>query len=287
MSNRLKINSSKNIQKLDKNEIATIEKMDKKSLQKYAEDKSTQILIKINDLAERIDDARDDAEKAKNMKAGWFGKTKKKANATSDALVKTNEALAQMNTIVQESIKFTCISVAFSTVMHKAMAEMVADGFKRSNGELVKLNESGKDFAKIIISQAEDFSKRQLEIENLKEKQNKDISDMKSHSDSRDDELERLIAQKTLDVINKSDAKDIRHDKEIAKLKKTARSVLSKSDQNDEKHDRQIDELYRLIEENRKFINQKSKNMIYSIISVLALCISILSMLMSMNIIKF
>lgn len=276
-------NNKIDVKEPDKNEIANIEKMDQKNLQKYAKEKSKEILIKINDLAERIEDAKDDADRANSMKAGWFGKTKKKANATSDALVKTNEALSQMNTIVQESIKFSCISVAFSTVMHKSMAEMVADGFRRSNGEIVKLNENGKDFAEVIISQAEDFSRRQLEIEGIKNKQEKDIEDMKSHSDSRDDQLERLIAQKTLDVINKSDSNDVRHDKEISKLKEVADSVLSKSDMNDEKHDRQIAELYKLVNENKKLIQQKKNNIILIILSISAFLVSIISILMNLD----
>ena len=260
-------------------ELEKIKSMDKKSLRAFAEKKSQEILIKIDQLSKRIQEAKEDAEDAQNMDTGGLfgGKTKKKATATAEALVRTSKVMAEMSKLIQESIKFTCLSVAFSTVMHQTMAAMVVNGFKGTSGKVVKLNEDSKEFAEMIISQAEDFTKKQLQIENLQNQQKKNIRDLKGHSDKKDAEiieqiklleaesekkdndLSKVISQKTEEILSKSDLNDKKHDKEIKNLKSRTANILSKSDRNDEKHSKQILDLYDMVRNNTSELSKLKK----------------------------
>ena len=89
--------------------------------------------------------------------------TKKKINATSEALVQTNKAIAEMNNVVQESIKFTCVSYVFAEIMRDTLQIMITQGFKNTNGELVRLNENGREAAELVLQETESFVQRQKE----------------------------------------------------------------------------------------------------------------------------
>jgi predicted RNase H-like nuclease (RuvC/YqgF family) len=86
-------------------------------------------------------------------------------NATSEALVQTNKALVEMNNVVQESIKFTCVSYAFAEIMRDTLQIMIAKGFKNTDGRLVKLNDNGREAAELVLQETESFARRQREQE--------------------------------------------------------------------------------------------------------------------------
>ncbi|MDR1970850.1 MAG: hypothetical protein LBQ46_02910 [Treponema sp.] len=166
-------------------------------LKEIAEIKSAEILLKIDESTRKIAEAKENAVSVNEMKAGPFGKTKRKLNAISNAVVMTNEALSQMNNLIQESIHFTCSSVKFAQVMHKTMAHMMVNGFKDANGNIQRLSDDSKEAVNEIIEEAEDFVRKQLEVErkqaSLENKLN-EKSKVDSEQDMKIESLQTLIA---------------------------------------------------------------------------------------------
>ena len=92
--------------------VQEIRNMPSNQLEEFAENKSKEILILIQKSIEKVSDAKRDAEEANNMKSGFlFGRTTKKADAASAALLRTNEAVAELAKLQKEAITFTCISI--------------------------------------------------------------------------------------------------------------------------------------------------------------------------------
>lgn len=227
-----------NTQKADKLEAETeqlpetitpkeLSSLDESSLKALAQKKSTEITRRIQAVSEKISDSKDMASRAADMKIGGFmdmfgGKTRKKADATADGLLRTNEAMTEMNDLIQESIKFSCTSFALSSIMLKEMSMIIENGFKDSNGEIVKTNKNCTKFVNVLIGEIDRFTqaeKRQVEQE------------------------EKLKAVSEL-----SDANDARHDEEIETLQLQTKSIRALSEEKDALHDRQIAELRRDVE---------------------------------------
>lgn len=224
---------------------ADLTKLDQKKVVSLAEQASQDILWKIKEASARIEDAKSEAEKAKTMSAGWFGKTAKKTDATADALVRTNEAVADMHALVQESIRFTQLNGQLSKAMHLAMSKMVVEGFRDRDGEIVQLNDSGAEFAQILVDEAESFSEKQLEIETLQARQASEIRSVAEGS-------ERLAEQLGQDIerLKKENLDHSRHLKNI--IIKKSDAILSRSDENDERHQKLIDGLHESTQELRE-----------------------------------
>jgi hypothetical protein len=176
-----------------------IESGSPEDLQALAERKATEILQKIGETNARIAEAKEEADSAKAMKSGWFGKTGKKADATANAVVATNAALSEMNNLIQESVRFTCASIQFAQVMHKTMSYMMVKGFRDNDGNVKKLAGDSKKFAQQILDEADNFVQKQLKVENkqaelmakLKEKDKID-----REQSYRLENLQRLLAEK-------------------------------------------------------------------------------------------
>ena len=135
-------------------------------LKTIAHETTQNILVKINECSKSIADAKGAAEDARDKKIGMFGAgSKKKINATSEALVQTNKAIAEMNNVVQESIKFTCVSYIFAEIMRDTLQIMISQGFTNYSGELIRLNENGKEAALLVLQETEYFAQRQKEQE--------------------------------------------------------------------------------------------------------------------------
>lgn len=254
MSNSLLVIDSADLTKLDQKEVVSL-----------AERASQEILLKINKAAVRIENAKAEAQNAKSMKAGWFGKTTKKADATADALVRTNEAIAEMHALIQESVRYTQTNRQLSKAMHLAMSKMVVEGFQSRDGELIHLNNSGEEFAQILLEEAESFSEKQLEIETLQarqaeeirnvadgseklaEKIGQDIERLKQENHNHARHLKSIIVQKSDAILNRSDANDERHQKLIDGLQASTQAIRKSSDEQDRIHSEQILELQKRV----------------------------------------
>jgi len=245
---------------------ADLSKLKQQEIKSLAEQASREILIKIKASADRIETAKSDAEGARNMKSGWFGKTSKKTDATSKALVRTNEAVADMNSLIQESIRFTQLNTQLSKAMHLAMSRMVVDGFENHKGELVNLNESGEEFAQILVEEAESFSEKQMEIEQLQVRQaeelhsvaaeserlamelGENIERLKQESVDHAQRLKQMITRKSEAILSRSDANDELHQKLIEGLQESTQELRQSSDEQDRIHSAQIAALQQLVE---------------------------------------
>ena len=136
-------------------------------LEAIAEKSATAILLKIKEREKSILAAKDAAAKAAGIKTAFWriGNTDEKVNATANALLKTNAALAEMNDLIQESIKYTCTSIQFAQVMHKTMAHLMVSGFRDANGNIQQLAGESKEFVELILNEADDFVSKQLAFE--------------------------------------------------------------------------------------------------------------------------
>jgi hypothetical protein len=271
-----------------------------KELLQQASPKVVEIFYHINSVSKSIEASKKSAQAAQAMKSGMFGKTKKKADNTADAVVKTNESMAEMNDLIQEAIKFSCQSTEYSTIMIQAMSEMIANGFKNSSGEIIRLNKSGEKFATIILSQAEKFTQNHLRVEELQYQQIKELHEIKEDSNEKHDkivceiitlkdEMERNsshlsedIKRKTSEVLASSDERDELHDLQIEGLTKQAINIESKSDQKDTLHDEQIKNIKKRLTAQEKKIKTIEKGKV-----VISICISAISLLISILAIFF
>ncbi len=184
-------------------------------LQAIAEQKATAILAKIKEHEEKIKSAKEFAEKATGIKTDWWrlGNTGKKADATATALVKTNEALKEISDLIQESIKLTCTSIQFAQVMHKTMAYMMVNGFKDAGGNIQKLASESREFVQLILSEAEDFVKKQLAVEQKQAA----IETWKEQKEKIDEEQSKRL-EELLILLNENKKDDEARQQEISLL---------------------------------------------------------------------
>ena len=229
ISKELQISSSK------------LEKMSSSQLEAFAEEKSKFILEKIELSTQKITDAKEAAEDAANMKSGWFGRTKKKA----DAVIATNEAIGEMNELLQESIRFTCLSLSFAQAMSKHMSALIVKGFENRDGEFIKLSSDSEEQAMYIVQQAEAFAKNQLEVEMKQASQDskiENLADKVSENENRLNEKDNLDSEQSADIAanrKRLDEKDI-IDAEQSKRLEELGAILNNKDLVDQKQEEAI-----------------------------------------------
>lgn len=222
-----------------------LEKMSPAQLETFAEEKSKFILEKIELSTQKITDAKDAAEDAANMKSGWFGKTKRKADATADAVIATNEAIGEMNELLQESIRFTCLSLSFAQAMSKHMSALIVKGFKNRDGEFIKLSSDSEEQAMYIVQQAEAFAKNQLEVEMEQEAQDtkiENLSDKVSETEIRLNEKDSLDSEQSANIAanrKRLDEKDIIDAEQTKRLEELG-ALLNNKDLVDQKQEEAI-----------------------------------------------
>ena len=94
------------------------------------------ITTHIDTLGKKIEESKKEAETAQNQKSGLFGKTGKKADMIANALVKNAEADAEMHTLVQSIIKFSCLSTYSYHNIVQEMSNIIENGFKNTDGDI-------------------------------------------------------------------------------------------------------------------------------------------------------
>jgi hypothetical protein len=241
-------------------------------LQKLAENKSVEILQKINATTERIAEAKQEAESARDMKTGWFGKTEKKATATANAVVVTNVALAEMNNLVQESIRFTCSSIQFAQVMHKTMAFMMVNGFKGTDGRIIELSRDSQEAVQSILDEADDFVTKQLKVEMKQEEMHQRLDKKDKFDEEQNQRLEKLKnifeaeREKVTRCFDKNDKVDEEQNQRLEKLKNIFEAECEKitrcfdeKDKVDKKQFEQLENLQKLMAEKKQF-DEKQEN---------------------------
>lgn len=272
ISKELQISSSK------------LEKMSSSQLEAFAEEKSKFILEKIELSTQKITAAKEAAEDAANMKSGWFGRTKKKADATADAVIATNEAIGEMNELLQESIRFTCLSLSFAQAMSKHMSALIVKGFENRDGEFIKLSSDSEEQAMYIVQQADAFAKNQLEVEMKQASQDskiENLADKVSENENRLNEKDIIDAEqsKRLEelgaILNNKDLVDQKQEEAISKNTEAIKVLFEYTKQKDILDKGQSEEIKKI-----KATSSKKLSVIAIIISSIALIVSVVNILL-------
>lgn len=130
-----------------------------------------------------------------------------RAKATADGLVATNEAMAEMNKVIQGIVALTCCSTAYSKIMIDTMGGILTDGFINAAGQRQQLSESQKGFVEHILATTKQRAVQDLKDLEQDEKINQifEILKSKEEIDSRQEEQIRknaeLIAQNQQNIL--------------------------------------------------------------------------------------
>lgn len=257
---------------LDSREIdALANKVSKEILQKFEQNK--QCIKETKELLKEAGEIDTNGSDWVNIFSfGIFGKSKtdkleERANLESKVHLNTIKSIENLNSIVQESIKFTRLNAKFSMAMHSAMAHMIASGVKNQNESLIKISKETSELAQVIMDEADNFAKEQLAQEERHNKiieaiENQDKVD-KIHTQGISENKENIEKNQKLialleEMMNEQDKIDKFHTKEI-----------EKNAQNIKKQQKQID----------KLINKSQKSSNFNV--ALALILGILATILS------
>lgn len=176
--------NKKDSQDIDKF-IEELEGKSDEELSSFANQKAQEIFENISKIQEKIDEAEKltaEAEKAEtdlkyHFSRGLFGKnkTEKQTELNTKAISQHSEALEEMSNLIQESVFLTKGSMFFAKKMVEAMSLMMVGGFKDKDGKIIELSEEQKKHANIILQEAKNFVKQQMELEKRENEQEKNI----------------------------------------------------------------------------------------------------------------
>ncbi len=171
---------------LNFNYLITLEgkELDSPKVKEYIKQEIQKITTHIDSLGKKIEESKREAEAAQNQKSGFFGKTGKKADMIANALVKNAEADAEMHTLVQQVIKFSCLSTFAYHHIIQELNNIIKQGFENSDGEIIQLNDTSIELAESVMYSVQEANKTQ-------EKHSK----LESKSDENDEKHDRQIAE--------------------------------------------------------------------------------------------
>lgn len=139
--------------------------------------------------------------------AGGINIEEERAKATAEGLVATNEAMAEMNKVIQGIVALTCCSAAYSKIMIETMGGILIYGFDDAAGQRQQLSESQKKVVEHIVAITKQHAMKDLKVLEQDEKieQIFEILKNKDEIDSRQDEQIRknaeLIAQNQQNIL--------------------------------------------------------------------------------------
>ena len=117
----------------------------------------------------------------------------KRSRLNTKAIELQNQAIAEMNTIIQKSIELTKNSYDNAQKMIQAIAGMLANGFRDRDGNIKKLTGVAKEQAEFMLVEAQKFVQHQLEYESQQAKheqaiakQDEKIQDIHTRLESKD-----------------------------------------------------------------------------------------------------
>lgn len=243
-------------------------------LELIAKQKTQEIFENIGRIAEKIKNAEDLVEKSKNEKGGFlgFGETAKKTEFNIQALSQHNEALSEMNTLIQESITLTCSSVFFAKKMVEIMSAMMVGALKDEDGKIIELSEVQQKHADVILQNAKNFVKHQMEYEERQNQQDEAISGLQEEMDEKD-------------LLDERQSQDIGQNKENIEKNKseieTLHLKLKDKENIDNAQEQEIKNLKIKLENLEAKVNKKGSFMPY-LVSVFALIVAIISIALNL-----
>ena len=172
---------------------------------------------------EKIDNAKRLANRAKDIaeKNTFWNSIKQKttfglagidideerAKATADGLVATNEAMEEMNKVIQGIVALTCCSARYSKIMIETMGGILTEGFIDAAGQRQQLSENQKELVeRLLFTAKQHIAKESRDLEQ-DEKINQifEILKSKEEIDSKQEEQIRknaeLIAQNQQNIL--------------------------------------------------------------------------------------
>ncbi|WP_407380696.1 hypothetical protein [Helicobacter sp.] len=238
-------------------QVATLKPEDLKVL---AEHKATEILSNIQRVSSKIDKAKYLTRQAGNVKGGLFGigKTKEKTELNTKAIGMQNEAMAEMNTLIQESIKLTTISYGFAQAMTQTIAAMLENGFKDKDGDIQQLHGVAKEQALVMLDEAQRFVKHQQEYETRQEKQEEQISALQSGIAEHKQEYEKRQEKQEQDISTQREKIQVLQEQLESKRTKIKEleSTLKSKGSLDDKQSQDIQTLQNELEKKREKIQE-------------------------------
>lgn len=281
-------------------ESKEIKRMNHKQLTQWAQQKSLQIVERIETAVERAEVAKRDAEDAKSIEIKWYQSSKKKVDATSDALVKANEAIADLHNLVKEAIQFSQTNTSLSNAVQKALSKMIAEGITDANGQVRNVSEGATQFVEKVQNEASRFAARQRQVEQLQaehaskvielqqrseqadEALREELAELESHYTANLDKLSSLIDKKVQEVHAQSAENDEVHDRLLAELKARNAELSEKSDANDADHTRLLSELGAKYDTLQAQLEAQKPSLLPIIVSLLAFGLGAASLLITL-----
>lgn len=224
------------------NEIAML---NKSSLDDYVNQCSTRILESIARSEKNLKKAERDSEHASDLKAGAFGKTKKKLNATAEAVASVQKAQNEMALLQRETIQFICVSLAFAQKMNESITYMIEYGFTDRDGQFQQLTDSSKKIAKKIIEESQKYAQNQLEQQEKDLAQDKHLNELEgkmvyvSELNKHHEQKFQVYDQK----FQEKDELDEKQDHNISLLEATVKQLKNDEIASISKFDNEIDSL--------------------------------------------
>lgn len=254
-------------------QVATLKPEDLKVL---AQKKSTEILSKIQRVGSKINEAKSLTREAENVKRSWnpFGESKaeKRSKLNTKANAMQNEAMAEMNALIQDSIKLTTISYGFAQAMAQTIAAMLENGFKDKDGDIQKLHGVAKEQALAMLDEARKFVKHQREYEERQERQEDQIFALQSDIAEHKEEYEKRQERQERDIsTHRQKIQKLHEQLESKRTKiKELESTLESKKYIDEEQQAQINKL-----QNRVQYLKASDGKTSLIVSIIALLVGI------------
>lgn len=202
-----------------KSKLMTLEEMRKEvdnaggnaeKLQNIVQNHIESILAMLERQQEKLDRAKSIANRAQSIaKEDTFGNSFKqkislgnwgvniqeeRAKATADGLVATNEAMAEMNKVLQGIVALTCCSALYAKIMIESMGGILTEGFVNAAGQRQQLSESQKKLVEQLL-----FTTKQHAM--------KDMKDME-----QDEKINQLF-----ELLDKKDEIDLEQSEQIGK----------------------------------------------------------------------
>lgn len=248
------------------NEVEVLQKqittLKPENLKVLAEEKAVEIFSNIQRVSSKIDEAKYLTRQADNVKRSWnpFGESKaeKRSKLNTQANAMQNEAMAEMNTLIQESIKLTTISYGFAQAMTQTIAAMLENGFKNKDGDIQQLHGVAKEQTLVMLDEAQKFVKHQQEYETRQEKQEEQISALQSGIAEHKEEYEKRQEKQEQDISTQGQKlQELQGQLESKRIKiEELESTLKSKDSLDDKQSQDIQTLQNELEKKRQKIQE-------------------------------
>lgn len=254
---------------------------DPQALQKAVKSHIVEIFSMIEQQTRRIEKAQSFAQEANNISqkdtwVNWLKQRvpgsilginieKERAILMGEALVATNEAVAETNKLIQRLVVFICGSIEYARLMATTMAGILTKGFEDKDGHIIRLSEHAKEVTQILIQQAQDYIQKETIYEERQKNQEKDIEENRFLIEENTEKLNKIFS--VLDDKSNIDERQEQRLDSIQEALERKREVDSKQEEQIQKNTQDIAELQKT----------KGSNKLVYTISISALVLSVVS----------